>query len=108
MRSKTTQAVLNKLRNKAHYHSCRECRGVYWDNCAHPEDNGYCPCLSRHGRPSWLQDFDPAWCCYEQVRPVTAYDLERYSLAGPGPWFQCVKCKRAHSFVPTLDTTQGM
>lgn len=88
--------------NKAHKHACTNpsCRLVYEDNCFAPELNGRCqPC--RGMRRTWVTNgrtaMDPRPCCHRNTELVTdPDDLERYQLAGPGPWFQCLTCRRAH------------
>jgi hypothetical protein len=95
-------ASLASLRGKAHFHFCidRECRLIYGDACEDASVNGRCH-LHRGSlrRPLWISARDPQECCIGNCVMVgEAERLVLYKLAGPGPWFQCQKCYRAHGW----------
>jgi len=95
-------ATLGSLKGKYHFHFCadRECRLIYSDACGDPGSNGRCH-LHRGGlrRPIWISSRDPQACCIGNCLMVGTTDqLVFYKLAGPGPWFQCQTCYRAHGW----------
>jgi hypothetical protein len=98
------------LVNKAHKHTCSDpaCRLIYEDNCDNPAVNARCrPCSGE--RRTWVRgektSLDPRPCCIDNTRQVIEPDqLLRFLLAGPGPWFQCITCRRAHGH-PCTDPT---
>lgn len=90
-------------RGNLHRHVCTntDCRLIYEDACFSPERNGRCrPCTGRRRtwvQPNGLHDLDPRPCCHDNTQLVVDNDdLARFTLAGPGPWFQCQTCKRTH------------
>lgn len=105
----TSETVYRKLSGKAHLHACTTCRSVYVCNCAAAAVNGRCQrdmTEGRLGRASWERSRDPQDCCVNNTEQVVDNDmLIRYALAGPGPWFQCKQCFRAHPKPPTERTT---
>lgn len=92
---------LTKLAGVAHFHFCsdRECRLIYEDSCDTPEVNGRCePCRGRT-RSRYLPVRDPQECCIDNCVQITYRPLLiTHQLAGPGPWFQCKTCARAHGW----------
>lgn len=92
--------TLAQRRGKAHFHFCsdRDCRLIYEDACQDVGTNG--PCQLHRGvrRPVWVQARDPQECCIDNCELVAGDDLVLYRLAGPGPWFQCKTCRRAHGW----------
>lgn len=85
----------------AHLHFCsgRSCRLIYEDACRDPHLNGRCPSCKGVRRPVWMSSRDPADCCWGNCQQVTeTKELRRYALAGPGPWYQCRTCARAHGW----------
>ena len=98
-----------ELAGKRHSHFCRdrECRNWYEDACSTPEKNDLChTCIpmerrdrSAPERPRWAVARDPRECCIGNCAQVTdRTEIKRYSLAGPGPWFQCKTCARCHGW----------
>lgn len=100
----STVALYNKLRDSPHFHFCsnRDCRLIYEDNCHEPETNH--PCQVCRGTTRGLMlTRDPQECCLGNCLQVTdPNQLLRYSLGGPGPWFQCRTCIRSHGWPCTL------
>lgn len=95
------QASLNDLKGKAHFHFCqdRECRLIYECNCENVYENGPCSLCRVGYRASWMTTRDPQECCLDNCEQVLLpADLIRYELAGPGPWWQCITCRRAHGW----------
>lgn len=93
----TLATVYTELRGKPHFHFCtdRNCRLIYEDNCVTPERNGRCQAC-RGVRRNNISVRDPQECCMGMCVQVKDPDeLKRYSLAGPGPWFQCKICRRS-------------
>ena len=91
---------LSQLRGELHMHFCadRDCRLVYEDCCETPEVNGSCM-LCKSGRRGLMASRDPRECCLgncEQV--IDRRDLNRFRLAGPGPWYRCKTCCRSHGW----------
>jgi hypothetical protein len=107
-RKPTSEAVLRKMAGALHYHACTGCGLRYSCNCEAPARNGRCAlCREKHchPRPIWDRATDPTECCIDNCEQVTDTDLiARYQLAGPGPWFQCRTCKRAHGRLPRSRT----
>lgn len=92
---------LSSLAGDFHFHFCveRECRLIYSDRCDDVRTNGRCHAhrgVAR--RPIWVSSRDPQECCMGNTEQVKGDDLVRYALAGPGPWFQCSSCYRAHGW----------
>ena len=94
-----------------HAHGCDQCSRRYTDTCTTPSVNGRCQ-TCRHGRsplecdlrPLWDRDHDPRACCREVSKLIiTAAEMERYGLAGPGPWFKCKTCSRTHPYDPRIN-----
>lgn len=109
LRHQSLAGLYRNLANKGHKHVCSNpsCRLIYDDACFSPEHNARCrPCKGQ--RRTWIYEdglsaWDPRPCCLDNTAQVTDPDvLERFSLAGPGPWFQCQSCKRAHGH-PCID-----
>lgn len=101
---------LTSLAGNLHQHFCRnrDCRTVYEDNCHEPQVNRCCTPCSKEV-PGWgirtgvasrtWRWREPSLCCYGNCAVVTTKDvIERYKLAGPGPWFQCKSCFKAHGW----------
>lgn len=100
----TAAKVWNAARGKPHFHFCsdRECRLIYEDNCRAPERNGRCQACRGQRRPLTATR-DPQECCINNCQQVIhPDDLLRYALAGPGPWYQCITCRRAHGWPCTI------
>ena len=92
--------VLRKMAGGAHFHFCsdRDCRLIYEDACDDPFTNGRCQACLGHRRNT-IAVRDPQECCVGNCEQVLhPEDIRRYSLAGPGPWFQCRHCRRAHGW----------
>lgn len=98
----TPEGVLAKMSGRLHYHSCTTCRvRVYSCACRQAPKNGRCQVCRGVRRPIWEAARDPHPCCYGNCNQVIrADDLARYSLAGPGPWFQCRTCARCFGEYP--------
>lgn len=107
-RKVTSEAMLRRLAGSLHHHSCKGCSLRYGCACKEPQLNRHCQeCRPvRPGpRPTWDRSTDPAECCLDNcIQLVDTDELARYSLAGPGPWFQCKTCKRAHGRLPRSRT----
>lgn len=107
-RKPTSDATLRKMAGALHYHACRGCGHRYSCSCTTPGTNGRCQVCREvrpQVRPLWDRSSDPAECCIDNCEQVTDTDLiARYQLAGPGPWFQCRTCKRAHGRLPRSRT----
>lgn len=101
----TPAGVLKKLTGRLHYHACTGCRLSYsCSSCKDAALNGRCQTCREVRRPNWEAARDPRPCCYVHGNArlvLRADELERYQLAGPGPWFQCRLCARAHGEYPT-------
>lgn len=85
-----------------HAHGCLACGRRYTDTCGTPAVNAECT-TCRTGQPpaTWDRDYEPQSCCRRHAVLITTVDvLDRYSLAGPGPWFLCRECARTHPFDP--------
>ena len=101
----TRRPSVAELAGRDHFHFCRDrdCRLIYEDRCADPAQNGRCRVCLGLRRPVWDGDRDPQPCCLGNCSLVTDKDaLIRHQLAGPGPWFQCGTCARAHGWPCTL------
>lgn len=100
---KKTERVpsLASLAGDAHLHYCgtRECRKVYEDCCETPGVNGRCHECRGVRRPIWMVAREPRPCCLGgSAQVINKKELRRYSLAGPGPWYQCKTCARVHGW----------
>lgn len=96
--------LYKKLRSVPHLHFCsdRDCRLIYEDNCNTPETNERCQ-NCRGTTRGLMVPRDPQECCIGNCVQVTdPRELRRYSLAGPGPWFQCRTCVRSHGWPCTI------
>lgn len=96
-------SVHHKLNKRAHRHSCtvRTCRLTFEDTCGDASRNGRCHSCLGVRRPWLMPDgrtsLDPHSCCVDNTKQLTDLsDLLRFECAGPGPWFQCLTCKRTH------------
>jgi hypothetical protein len=92
---------LATLAGHPHLHFCsnRECRLVYEDACDDIATNGRCHSCRGVRRPIWMAARDPRECCLGNCEQVLdAKQLVHYNLAGPGPWYQCRTCARAHGW----------
>ena len=90
-----------KFASKLHYHGCPQCRGRFTCSCATPEDDYRCStCLGGHPPSSTALAWAPRECCAEHSREATGAERETYKLAGPGPWFVCLKCWRQQPINP--------
>lgn len=95
----TPEATIAKLAGRHHLHSCAECGATFSCNCATPAVNGRCQgCRTAHGRTRSDHNRDPVDCCTtNNLALITRADvIGLYQLAGPGPWWQCRTCFRAH------------
>jgi hypothetical protein len=97
---------VSELASAWHVHACPEpgCNLTYEDaGCADVNVNAR-PCLGCQGleRPIWERNRDPIDCCPGNTYLLTtkAERLEQ-RLAGPGPWFKCRTCRRAHPWPVT-------
>lgn len=100
-KSSERQASLQDLRKGPHFHYCveRECRLIYEDNCKDVRVNGRCHLHRGSRRPIWIAARDPQACCIGNCAIVGEVKrLVHYRLAGPGPWYQCSICARAHGW----------
>lgn len=97
----TTRGIaLSELAGQPHFHFCsdRTCRLLYEDACKDPTTNGRCQ-TCRGVRRALITIRDPQECCLGNCTQVTdKQQIIRYSLAGPGPWFQCRTCARCHGW----------
>jgi len=98
----TSVGVLNRLRGKHHWHACTTCKvRVYGCHCQATETNGRCQACRGGRRPVWELAREPRDCCLVNCKQLLSADeLERYQLAGPGPWFQCRTCARCFGGYP--------
>lgn len=109
IRKSSLATVHRSLKAKMHRHVCTndECRLTYEDACYTPELNARCrPCKGLRrtwAYPDGVTALDPRPCCHDNTALITNPDDHlRYDLAGPGPWFQCLTCKRTHGH-PCVD-----
>lgn len=83
-----------------HWHVCSDtaCRLVYLDSCVTPQSNGRCRVCTHSDLTPFMEWRLPRDCCIGNCELLAPGDdwLEWGRLAGPGPWFQCRTCKRAH------------
>lgn len=96
----TPDAAIGSLAGKPHFHLCsdRKCRLIYEDRCGTPRVNGRCQQCRGTSRAN-IAPRDPVACCETNSQQVvTGDDIKRYSLGGPGPWYQCSICKRSHGW----------
>jgi len=105
---RSPEAVLRKMNDSLHHHACLGCGFRYSCACPEAARNARCQACrdqNKRARPCWDQSTDPAECCFGNCEQVLDTDaIERYRLAGPGPWFQCKTCKRAHGRLPRRGT----
>ena len=100
-KSTEQQASIASLSEKFHFHYCsvRDCRLIYSDACRDIRTNRLCHEHRGTRRPVWLVARDPQECCIGNCSMVgEAKEIVRYQLGGPGPWFQCSTCYRAHGW----------
>ena len=88
-----------------HAHGCTKCGGRYADRCDTPELNSKCMvCTHGHAPDQERRDREPKDCCRQHSVLIEDTDtLNRYSLAGPGPWWICKGphgCARTHPMNP--------
>lgn len=107
-KSVSVNAANKAMSSRLHFHACRTCRFRYSCNCQEASENGTCiSCRTHHERPLWDRNSDPQACCLipgacQQV--IRGQELIRYDLAGPGPWYMCRTCHRAHGFIPKKES----
>lgn len=93
-----------------HAHGCLQCGRRYADSCETPKENAVCmSCRAGQPVPSWDLARYPQLCCEASSRMVTdVVVLNRYGLAGPGPWYFCHACGRTHPFKPGGATARNL
>lgn len=90
-------ASVATLAFKHHAHRCTTCGRRFTDACGQPEVNTSCmTCKFGHSRPLWHVNHDPQPCCVGAQVMTDPREVVRYSLGGPGPWYQCSTCHRTH------------
>lgn len=90
---------VSHLAGQMHLHFCgdRDCRQVYLCWCRTPEVNGRCDICTRGAAGAYMDMKAPRPCCFDNCELLTDTDWHDWlRLAGPGPWFQCKTCRRAH------------
>lgn len=104
-------ALRTALRKGLHKHFCKNnsCRRIY--QCYHCDDpfmNGRCDRCRGMSRPIWIAQFDAHDCCVDNCKQVTTNEERKSAmLAGPGPWYRCRTCKRAHGWPHGLNPETG-
>ena len=94
----SAEGAVRAMADKAHYHGCRGCRRTFRCSCDTPLENPECRGCRGLVLAVWDVWSAPIACCAGNcVQVVSADDIERYRLAGPGPWFRCPTCFRHHT-----------
>jgi hypothetical protein len=96
---------VGELASEWHVHACinADCHLTYQDyGCEDVNANGECTACRGLARPFWETQRDPIACCPDNTDLLTT-KAERLiqRLAGPGPWFRCRTCRRAHPWPVT-------
>lgn len=96
---------VSELASEWHVHACVNagCHLTYRDHgCEDVNANGECTACRGLRRPSWESQADPRDCCVDNTDLIVGKSerlIQR--LAGPGPWFRCRTCRRAHPWPVT-------
>ena len=94
---KVKEFSTDELKGGLHWHCCTDCRLVYGDSCSTADKNGRCRNCTRSEFGPFMEWKLPAECCYGGLELLTDHKIRReMRLAGPGPWFHCKTCWRAH------------